>query len=256
LINLRFNILRPEALNLYRALSSAEELEGLTLIGGTALALQIGHRFSLDFDFATFEEQLPTRKIDALVARLKAEGHTINLITDAAMISQHKINTGSDLLKQVRDYVMDGVKVTFFAHGRTQKQRAHYSQAEKVTTEGQHFSILGLDALKTAKTLVLADRVRSRDLFDLMVLMQTYGYSVELAMDCVKDLGQSLSTATMRAWIPLMSSSRRMKCMPFLMSVLPNMNRDSLKIISRAKLFSITIAGTGLELCISWWFGF
>jgi len=191
LINLRFNILRPEALNLYRALSSVEELEGLTLIGGTALALQIGHRFSLDFDFATFEEQLPTRKIDALVARLKAEGHTINLITDAAMISQHKINTGSDLLKQVRDYVMDGVKVTFVAHGRTQKQRAYYSQAEKVTTESQYFSILGLDALKTAKTLVLADRVRSRDLFDLMMLMQTYGYSVEQAMDCVKDLGHN-----------------------------------------------------------------
>lgn len=188
---LNFNTLRPEALSLYQVLSFAEELEGMTLIGGTALALQIGHRFSLDFDFATFGEMLPTRRIDALVARLKAEGHNISLITDVAMISQHKINTGNDLLKQVRDYVMDGVKVTFFTHGRTKKQREYYLQAGKVITEGQYFDILGLDALKIAKTLVLADRVRSRDLFDLMVLMQTYDYSVEQAMNIVKDLGHN-----------------------------------------------------------------
>lgn len=160
-------------------------------MGGTALALQIGHRFSLDFDFACFEEKLPTRKIDALVSRLKAECHDISLITDLASISQFKINTGENLLQYVRDYAMTGIKVTFFAHGRTQKQREYFSQAVKIKTAGMCFDLLSLDALKTAKTLVLADRVRSRDLFDLMVLMRDHHYSIEEAMKIVEALGHN-----------------------------------------------------------------
>ena len=53
-MTLHREILRPEANALFDILINAPELEGLTLIGGTALALQIGHRVSLDFDFATF----------------------------------------------------------------------------------------------------------------------------------------------------------------------------------------------------------
>jgi len=191
LTDLQLDVLRPEALALYRVLSSSDELEGMTLMGGTALALQIGHRFSLDFDFATFEETLPTRKIDALVSRLKAEGHNISLITDSAMISRHKINTGNDLLKKVRDYVMNGVKVTFFTHGKTQKQREYFLQAAKIRVKDRCFDLLGLDALKTTRILVLADRVRSRDLFDLMMLMKDYDYRVEEAMKLVRNLGHN-----------------------------------------------------------------
>lgn len=189
--DLQLNMLHPEALALYRVLSAAQELEGITLMGGTALALQIGHRFSLDFDFATFEEKLPTRKIDALVSRLKFADHEVSLITDPATISQFKINTGKDLLQYARDYTMNGVKVTFTVHGRTKQQRAYFSRAVKIRTAGRYFDILGLDAMKTAKTLVLADRVRARDLFDLMVLMRSYDYSVAEAMKIVESLGHN-----------------------------------------------------------------
>jgi len=48
------NILRPEADALFEVLCRAPEMKGFTLIGGTALALQLGHRLSLDFDFAQF----------------------------------------------------------------------------------------------------------------------------------------------------------------------------------------------------------
>lgn len=188
---LKLNILRPEALALYQILSAAQELSELTLIGGTALALQLGHRASLDFDFATFKEELPVQKIDALVSRLKAENHQVHLITDLIHISQFKINTGKNLLHYARDYVINGVKVTFFAHGKTQQQREYFTQVAKIRAESMSFSLLGLDALKVAKTLVLADRVRSRDLFDLMILMQDCHYTMEEAVKMIQKLGHN-----------------------------------------------------------------
>lgn len=188
---LKFEVLRPEARALYQLLSGAPELEGLTLMGGTALALQIGHRFSLDFDFATFDRELPVREIDGLISRLKAAGHNVRLITDPALISSFKINTGDNLLKYARDYVINQVKVTLFTHGKTGKQREYYAQAAKLRETEPGFDVMGLDGLKRAKTLVLADRVRSRDLFDLMVLMQEHDYTVEEAMKVIETLGHN-----------------------------------------------------------------
>lgn len=66
-----------------------------------------------------------------------------------------------------------------------------FSRAVKIRAAGRCFDLLGLDALKIAKTLVLADRVRSRDLFDLMVLMRSYDYSVAEAMKIVESLGHN-----------------------------------------------------------------
>lgn len=41
----------PETLSLLEKLSSIQELNNFTLAGGTALALQIGHRISYDLVF-------------------------------------------------------------------------------------------------------------------------------------------------------------------------------------------------------------
>jgi len=47
-MTLHRNILLPEARVLSEVLLKAPEMNGFTLIGGTALALQPGHRISLD----------------------------------------------------------------------------------------------------------------------------------------------------------------------------------------------------------------
>lgn len=54
--------MHPEALAgdtraLFERSLGASALAPFTLVGGTALALQIGHRQSLDLDLATFDEQ-------------------------------------------------------------------------------------------------------------------------------------------------------------------------------------------------------
>ena len=201
------NILRPEANALFEVLGRASEMEGLTLIGGTALALQLGHRISLDFDFAQFGGTLPSFAIDKLISRLKQEGHLAQMITSPAQISQFKINHGMNLLDRARDYVIDGVKVTFFVHGKTSSQEAFYQSAKKLHEDGMCFDILGIDGLKVAKTLVLADRVRSRDLYDLYVLMRDHDYTLNKLFSNVRELGtvddQEHYKAIMRGEIPL-----------------------------------------------------
>ena len=49
----------PDNLELLKKLQSMEELEGFRLVGGTALALQLGHRFSIDLDFFSYNKDLP-----------------------------------------------------------------------------------------------------------------------------------------------------------------------------------------------------
>jgi hypothetical protein len=67
-------------------------LAGFCLVGGTAMALQAGHRRSLDIDLVTFT---PSLDKNGLFQALRAQGAT--LVTPQSMISAAKIN-GIDLL--------------------------------------------------------------------------------------------------------------------------------------------------------------
>lgn len=186
---MRLEVLPGRTADVFDALARMRELSGLTLVGGTALALQIGHRISQDLDFATFESQLPGRDIDQAMLRLQSQGFDARLVTDPELLSRHRINTGENLLDVARDYVVDGVKLTFFTLGRNKAQRAFYTGAEKWNPPGCGFGILGLEGMKVAKTLVLEDRVKSRDLFDLRVLVKKHGYSVKQALDWIERIG-------------------------------------------------------------------
>ena len=48
---LQLQTILPDTLELLKELSSRPEMSGLRLVGGTALALQYGHRQSIDLDF-------------------------------------------------------------------------------------------------------------------------------------------------------------------------------------------------------------
>jgi len=88
----------------------------------------------------------------------------------------------------VRDYIINNVKVTFFAHGKNDLQRKYYNEAEKIKHDNMSFGILGIEAIKVSKMLVLADRVKSRDLYDLMILMRDISYSINDALLMIKEI--------------------------------------------------------------------
>ena len=49
------NTVTPQLLEIAQKLSASPKLESFRLVGGTAIALQIGHRLSVDIDFFTNE---------------------------------------------------------------------------------------------------------------------------------------------------------------------------------------------------------
>lgn len=166
-------------------------MRGMTLVGGSALALQIGHRMSEDLDFAVFGPKIPAARIDALMAGLEKEGREVSLLTPQSSIERFKINTGKRLLDYARDYVVNGAKMTFFARGAgegvTQEQLDWLAAAPRAHT-GMGFDVLDVEGVFAMKALLLADRARSRDLFDLMALIQNHGYTLDQALGFVKKL--------------------------------------------------------------------
>ena len=172
--------MNPDHLNkhtraVFDLLVDAKELNSLCLIGGTGLTLHLNHRNSLDLDFTLFEEdaKLPVYNIDQLVRRLRDNGNQVDLITDHSTLQQFSINTGKKLHDYARDYVVNGVKVTFFS-GMKNKPSSLYDLMRKCSIQHENigFSILSIDGLKISKSLILDDRVKSRDLYDLMWMMK------------------------------------------------------------------------------------
>lgn len=112
-----------------------------------------------------------------------------------------------NLFDQARDYVINGIKVTFFIHGKNEAQKMYYQSASKVQESDMSFNLLGIEGMKRAKTLVLADRVRSRDLYDLYKLCHDHDYHMEELFSVVTELGTvddpEYYKAVMRGEIPL-----------------------------------------------------
>lgn len=136
-------------------------LEHFCLVGGTAMALQAGHRRSLDIDLVTFGKILDKNR---LFGAMQARGAT--LVTPQSMISTAKIN-GIDLLSHVQDYVLDGVKIQCFVDPRGQRYASGV-----MGIAGWSFGLADLPALFAMKSALLTMRSRSRDYFDLMWFCQ------------------------------------------------------------------------------------
>lgn len=70
---LSYQTIRPDTLELLKSLMAEPLFEGTRLVGGTALALQFGHRSSIDLDlFGTIEEDT-----DLITEALERIGQTI-----------------------------------------------------------------------------------------------------------------------------------------------------------------------------------
>ncbi len=98
------------------------------------------------------------------------------LMTPTSKITQAKIN-GSDLLDYTRDYLIDGTKVTFFA--RNDVAYDYFSGLEKIKSDELTFSLMSSKAIFQMKAWLIQKRVKSRDLFDLMRMLQLQDFSID-----------------------------------------------------------------------------
>jgi predicted nucleotidyltransferase component of viral defense system len=165
---LKLDYMPERTRRVFQVLAKEPLMKGFVLIGGTALSIQIAHRLSEDLDFWLPALSMSKDRVDNILSNVSQHGLSHEFVTPAWKISQARIN-GIDLLSQSRDHIIDGVKVTFFA--RDDVPYHHFSQMKRIKSKTQ-FSIADEEALFNMKSWLIMQRVRSRDLYDLMMLMQ------------------------------------------------------------------------------------
>lgn len=136
---------------IWEKLPPAKEL-GFVLYGGTAIALRLGHRQSMDFDFFSSNDL----EKDALLKRLP-------FLAGNPPIQDEK-NTLT--------IIAENVKFSFFGG----LPFGHYSPPE--TTSDQILDVASLDDLLALKTKVILQRSEARDYLDIAALLR-HGMSLE-----------------------------------------------------------------------------
>lgn len=140
MVNLHLEVLTPEGLSLWNRLDKAMPiLEKCYLAGGTALALQLGHRKSIDFDFFTIQNIAPNSHL------------TFGKRTNSKVIP---LNLSSSSL----EFLSDNVKVMIWEY--------HFPLLEKLI----NYNGLNLASAKSIglfKLIALEARTTWKDIVDL-----------------------------------------------------------------------------------------
>ena len=85
---LSYQTVNPDTLELLKTLMSQPEMQGMRLVGGTSLALQYGHRQSIDLDFFG-KLQVSQDEILEMISRL---GFDIRVLNQTRLILQLVVN--------------------------------------------------------------------------------------------------------------------------------------------------------------------
>jgi len=166
--------MKPETEALANRLSGEPLLEKFLLVGGTALSIYLNHRLSEDLDFATSERVLPTQAISDLLERFKRTGSVIE--DNLTLAARHNAtNEGYDIENYHQDWLVDGVKLTFFV---LEKENGREKLALDCGKKWKNkLRLASLDTLFVTKALVLTNRHTIRDNFDVHALMTQENYS-------------------------------------------------------------------------------
>ncbi len=143
---LQTQTVEPFTLGLLKSLQEKPYLEEFVLVGGTALALQIGHRRSVDLDFFT-------------LAEYSAE-HLFETLQRDFTIQEPFVKDRSTLIAEI-----EGVKVDFI------RFRYHF-RLPYLNAGGVR--LLQIEDIAPMKLDAIAGRGRKRDFFDLYFLLKKY----------------------------------------------------------------------------------
>jgi hypothetical protein len=141
------------------------------LVGGTAIALQIGHRRSIDFDLFTATKKMNISRIKHKVFELPFHKKTL-----------------FDDVDQIHFYI-NGVKVTFYIYPYPVKP----SEILKDTIFMP--SLLSLSAMKA---FALGRRAKWKDYVDLYFMLKSYFSIKEISVEAEQIFGQMFSEKLFR----------------------------------------------------------
>ncbi len=148
------------------------------LIGGTALAFHLGHRVSFDLDICfPFANTLP--ELDFL----EQFDEVIPIKFDQAIIDT-AINEGGDIDEVIRRFIINGVKVDFVVNPSSNIYESEILQNDDAKTY-RNLRIASVDAIFKLKSLLILNRNKIRDLYDIVYMLKHCGYSGKDIIDTI-----------------------------------------------------------------------
>jgi len=88
------SVMPPDTAVMFTLLQASKFLNDFVLIGGTALALHIGHRRSEDLDFITPHLRLPRQVLTDVEEIIRKKGHSIAYVYDQGSLDDFE-NAGT-----------------------------------------------------------------------------------------------------------------------------------------------------------------
>jgi len=140
------------------------------LVGGTAIALHLGHRRSVDFDLFC------STRLDKKDIRQKLTGFPFRII---------KISEDTDQIH----FLINDVKVTFFNYPYN---------IDHPLTLGQYITLPSLLSLSSMKAYALGRRAKWRDYVDLYFTIKDHFTIGQISREAVKNFGQFYSEKLFR----------------------------------------------------------
>ena len=151
---LQYQTIEPGTLQLLKSLQAIPLLQGLRLVGGTALALQLGHRKSVDLD---------------LFGDISAEGIEIrNALEEHFSVSVIKES------KNIKIYQIDGIKVDIVNYSR-------YPWIEPPIPE-DGITLASIKDIAAMKVAAIIGRGTKKDFIDMNRLLQFFSLKEILDM--------------------------------------------------------------------------
>ena len=142
---LQYKTIYPATLQLLKELQSLELLGQCRLVGGTALALQLGHRNSVDLDFFGTVPETSEDILDLL-----RENHSVTIINES---------------KNIHIYLIDGVKVDIVNY--------KYDWID-TSVEEEGIRLAGVKDIAAMKVAAIIGRGTKKDFIDLYFLLKRF----------------------------------------------------------------------------------
>ena len=151
---LQYQTIEPGTLQLLKTLQASPLLQGLRLVGGTALALQLGHRKSVDLDL------FGDISAEAIEIREAIEEHfSVSVIKES---------------KNIKIYQIDGIKVDIVNYSR-------YPWIEPPVQEDD-ITLAGIKDIAAMKVAAIIGRGTKKDFIDMNRLLHFFSLKEILDM--------------------------------------------------------------------------
>ena len=150
-MNINLTYIPPKTAELFAKFADLSFIRKFTLVDGTALSLQLGHRQSEDLDFIYDGEKIPTVTIKRQIAKEFSDYRLIREDKDYQL-----------------DFLIEQVKVTFFSSGAVLVPFAVMKFSEKY----QNINIANINIIAVLKMATLSQRNTIRDYYDLYFIVR------------------------------------------------------------------------------------